>query len=176
MSTVLQLLPYDSRWPAKFAAESTRIAQALGTDVLAIEHVGSTAVPGLPGKPVLDMALAVENIARADACITRLQLLDYEYRGLNGDDPQRRYYVRAIAGQRIAQLHLYIMPALAWDELLAFRDALRRDPDLAAASATEKRRAADAVQWDKSAYSIEKGHFVQAALQELRRTGWLRLA
>lgn len=81
---------------------------------------------------------------------------------------RRRCYVRDDAGRRAAQLHLYVLPAAAWDEKLAFRDALRADPRLAAAYAAEKRRAADAVGWDKGAYSVAKGPFVEAALARIR--------
>ncbi len=69
---------------------------------------------------------------------------------------------------RLFGVKLYILPAPAWDEKLAFRDALRGDPTLAAAYAAEKQRAAQAVGWDKTAYSIEKGPFIQAALRRLR--------
>jgi GrpB-like predicted nucleotidyltransferase (UPF0157 family) len=171
MSSALRLVEYDPSWPARFAEEAKRIQCALGARAAAIEHVGSTAVPGLAGKPVLDIAVAVESEAAADACIARLQALGYVYRGPHGEDPQRRYYVRDAGAQRIAQIHLYVLPAPAWEEKLAFRDALRADPTLAQAYAAEKRRVADAVGWDKAAYSITKGSFIEAVLARLRQKG-----
>ena len=169
----LRLCGPDPAWPARFAAEARRIAEALGPRARAIEHVGSTAVPGLAGKPVLDLAIAVDREATADACIAPLTALGYEYRGPYGDDPSRRYYVRDADGQRIAQIHLYIVPTAAWDEKLAFRDALRADPALAAAYAAEKWRVAAAVAWDKAAYSLAKGPFIERVLAELRAAGRL---
>lgn len=163
----LRLVDYDSAWPARFRAEAERIRSVLGPLATRIEHVGSTAVPGLLGKPVLVVAVAVDSEPAADACVARLQALGYEYRGPYGDDPRRRYYVRDAAGQRVAQLHLYILPAPAWESKLAFRDALRADPALARAYAAEKRRVGDAVGWDKGAYAGAKGPFVEAALSEL---------
>ena len=168
MTRTLHLVDWDPAWPARFAAEAARIAGALGARALAVEHVGSTAVPGLAGKPVLDVAVAVASLADADACIAPLEALGYAHRGPHGDDPRRRYYVRDDAGRRAAQLHLYALPAAAWDEKLAFRDALRADPRLAAAYAAEKRRVADVVGWDKGAYSVAKGPFVEAVLARLR--------
>jgi GrpB-like predicted nucleotidyltransferase (UPF0157 family) len=168
MSRSLVLTDYDAAWPMRFAAEVERIGCVLPAPVIAIEHVGSTAVPGLPGKPVLDIAIAVVDDAAADACIPALVSLGFRYRGTNGDDPRRRYYSRDDAGVRAVQIHLYILPALAFDEQLAFRDALRADPLLAAAYAAEKRRVATAVAWDTTAYSIAKGPFVQAVLAGLR--------
>ncbi len=168
MPPSLRLVPYDIAWPARFAAEAERVQLALGAVAVAIEHVGSTAVPGLDGKPVLDIAIAVANDADADACVAPMRALGYEYRGPYGDDPRRRYYVRDDdAGARLVHVHLYVLPAAAWQQKLAFRDALRADPELAVAYAVEKRRVAEAVRWDKEAYSIAKGPFVQRVLATL---------
>ena len=169
----LRLVPHDPAWPERFAAEAARIRAALGTRALAVEHVGSTAVPGLMGKPVLDVAIAVAGEADADACVAPLSSLGYEHRGPYGDDPRRRYYVRDEGGARVAQIHLYILPAAAWDEKLAFRDALRADPSLAAAYEAEKRRVAGEVGWDKGAYSVAKGPFVERVHAGLRASGRL---
>lgn len=173
MAGNLRLVDYDPAWPDRFAAEADRIGTALGAHALAIEHVGSTAVPGLGGKPVLDLAVAVASEAAADACVRPLEALGYRYRGTHGDDPRRRYYVRDAEGQRVAQIHLYVLPAAAWDEMLAFRDALRADPALAAAYAAEKQRVAAEVGWDKGAYSVAKGPFVGRVLAGLRAAGRL---
>ena len=168
MARPLRLVPYDAAWPARFAAEAARLRAALGDRASAIEHVGSTAVPGLAGKPVLDVAVAVAGEPEADACIARLAALGYEYRGPYGDDPRRRYYVRDVDGARVAQIHLYVLPAAAWDEKLAFRDALRADPALASAYAAEKHRVAESVGWDKGAYAVAKGPFVERVLAAWR--------
>lgn len=164
-------MDHDGRWAARFDAEAGRIRAALGPLPLAVEHVGSTAVPGLLGKPVLDIAVAVASGAAADACVAPLEDLGYVYRGPYGEDPRRRYYVRDVRGRRRAQVHLYVLPARAWGERLAFRDALRADPALADAYATEKRRAAKAVGWDKRAGSVVKGPFVERVLAGSRRSG-----
>jgi GrpB-like predicted nucleotidyltransferase (UPF0157 family) len=173
MRATLSLVEYDPAWPARFAAEARRIAGALGGHARAIEHVGSTAVPGLLGKPVLDLGVAVARRDAADACVAPLEALGYAYRGPNGDDPRRRYFARDAGGRRVAQIHLYIVPARGWDEQLAFRDALRADAELARAYAAEKRRVADAVGWDKAAYSLAKDPFIQGVLGRLRRAGRL---
>lgn len=171
MPRTLRLVAHDHAWADRFAAEAARLRDAVGAHVLAIEHVGSTAVPGLLGKPVLDVALAVADEARAAASIAPMATLGYAHRGAHGDDPRRRYFVRDEAGVRVVQVHLYILPAPAWDEQLAFRDALRADPALADAYAAEKRRVAEATAWDKAAYSVEKGAFVERVLATLRARG-----
>ncbi len=169
ITRTLRLLPYDSAWPTRFTDEVARLRPALGAAVQAIEHMGSTAVPGLPGKPVLDIAIAVENDANADACIAPMQSLGYEFRGPYGDDPRRRYYVRNENGASVVHVHLYVLPAAAWHALLAFRDALRADTALSAAYAAEKYRVAESVDWDKIAYSLAKGPFVQRVLADVAK-------
>lgn len=167
MRGTLRLTESDPAWPARYDAEAAQLRAAIGTHIVAVEHVGSTAVPGLIAKPVIDIAIAVGGEPAADACIAPLEGLGYAYRGPYGDDPRRRYYVRDVGGIRRTQLHLYIMPAPAWIAKLGFRDALRADPALARAYAAEKRRLAAAVEWDKSAYSVAKGPFIEAVLDRL---------
>ncbi len=99
------------------------------------EHVGSTAVPGLAGKPVLDVAVAVASDVAAEASIVAMAGLGYTCRGANGADPLRRYVVLDVARRRTVQVHLHVLPAAAWDAKLAFRDALREDAALASAYA-----------------------------------------
>jgi len=168
MGITLHLAEYDPSWPARFAAESERLRGAIGSHAVAIEHVGSTAVPGQAGKAVLDVGIAVEDERAAEACVEPLRGLGYESRGPHGDDPRRRYFVRDEGGRRVAHIHLYILPAPAWSEKLAFRDALRADPTLAIAYEAEKRRVADAVGWDKAAYALAKGPFIQATLHRIQ--------
>ncbi|HSK17862.1 MAG TPA: GrpB family protein [Longimicrobiales bacterium] len=172
MAATLSLVPYDPAWPARFEAEAARLRSALH-ETPSIEHVGSTAIPGVPGKPVLDLAVGVASESAADECIKPLRELGYEYRGPYGDDPRRRYYVRDENAIRLAQIHLYVLPAVAWDEKLAFRDALRADAALAAAYATEKYRVANEVGWDKAEYAVAKGPFVERVLSTLRERGRL---
>lgn len=171
MTRTLRLVPWSPTWHAQYEALAARIREVLAPQLLDLQHVGSTAVPGLLSKPVIDLAGTVARETDADACIAPLERLGFRYRGTNGDDPQRRYYVLANETGRAAQLHLYILPAPAWHHTLRFRDALLADTALVAAYAAEKRRIAELVHWDKAAYSIEKGPFVLRTLAELDRRG-----
>lgn len=160
----LRLVPQDDGWPARFAVAATALREALGGDAVAIEHVGSTAVPGLAGKPVLDIAIAVGDERAAERSVAPLVSLGYRYRGHNGADVRRHYFVQDVDGMRTTQVHLYILPARGWDVTLQFRDALRAAPQLAAAYAAEKFRVAHAVSWDKAAYAEAKGGFIERVL------------
>lgn len=109
--------------------------------------------------------MAVGSVAEADFCIEPLQALGYEYRGLHGDDERRRYYVLGRGGRRIAQIHLWILPALGWDQMLRFREVLRANAAVREAYAREKLRVAEIVDWDKAAYSLAKGPFIESILE-----------
>lgn len=156
----LVLAEHDPAWARAFAVEAAAIRAALGDLVVAVEHIGSTAVPGLLAKPVVDIGVAVPSVAAAEAAVAPLEARGYEHRGMHGDDPARRYFVLDREGRRVFQLHLWIVPTPAWERHLAFRDLLRARPDLADAYAEEKRRVAEATGWDKGAYSLAKGPFI----------------
>ena len=161
----LQLCPHSREWLETFAAERDRLTAALGSRLLHIEHVGSTSVPDLLAKPVVDIAVAVGSATEADFCIEPLQALGYEYRGLHGDDERRRYYVLEREGRRVAQIHLWIVPAAGWDRMLRFREVLRVNAAVREAYAREKLRIAEKVDWDKAAYSLAKGTFIESILE-----------
>lgn len=163
--TPLKLVPYDPAWPSAFEAEAARIGPALAPRALRVEHIGSTSVPGLLAKPVIDIAVAVASAADAEACVAPLRALGYEYRGMHGDDPARRYFVLDRDARRRVQIHMWILPAAGWDRHLRFRDLLRARPDLADAYAREKLRVAEAVGWNKMAYSEAKSPFIEALLR-----------
>lgn len=157
----LVLAEHDPAWARAFEAEAAAIRAALGDLALAVEHIGSTAVPGLLAKPVVDVGVAVPSVDAAEAAVAPLEARGYEHRGMHGDDPARRYFVLDRDGRRLFQLHLWILPTPAWERHLAFRDLLRARPDLAHAYAAEKRRVAEATGWDKGAYSLAKGPFIE---------------
>jgi GrpB-like predicted nucleotidyltransferase (UPF0157 family) len=161
----LQLCLHDREWLETFEVERERITAALGSRLFHIEHVGSTSVPSLLAKPVVDIAIAVGSATEADFCIEPLRALWYEYRGPHGDDERRRYYVLERVGRRMAQIHLWILPAAGWDRMLRFREVLQSNAAVREAYACEKLRIAEMVDWDKAAYSLAKGSFIESILE-----------
>jgi GrpB-like predicted nucleotidyltransferase (UPF0157 family) len=133
------------------------------------EHVGSTAVPGLAAKPVIDLQVAVPDFA-----VTRDVLLALAPDGWHPVPPEldrrpwRRFFVLADGDRRDAHLHLLLVGGDRWAEQLAFRDALRATPDLAAAYARTKRELAAAHPDDREAYTRGKDDFVHRVLDEFR--------
>lgn len=121
----VELLPPDPRWPDEFAAERARIMDTFDLPADSIEHIGSTAVPGLVAKPVIDMMLGVPSLPPALDLLSRLEILGYQDLGEAGV-PGRVYLRRR--GARGFNLHIVERGGTHWINNLAFRDFLRRDP------------------------------------------------
>jgi len=156
------IVDYDPRWPEEFARLCDRAQSALGELAVSIEHVGSTAVPGLPAKPVIDMVVAIASDDDLPEAIERLEAIGYRARG-DLDVPGREAFSWPEGESRH---HLYVSPSSS-EELRAqitFRDVLRSDPGLAAAYVALKRELAARYRDDRPSYTDGKNDFIAAAL------------
>ncbi len=153
----------DPAWPARAQKEIARWADVLGPILLACHHIGSTSVPGLAAKPILDLLPVVGDLAALDAATPRLIGAGYEALGTFGL-PGRRYFRRSGPdGTRLIHAHAYAMGDPAIARHLAFRDLLLTDPDTCAAYEKVKRSADAAAQGDISRYMQLKDTFVKEA-------------
>jgi GrpB-like predicted nucleotidyltransferase (UPF0157 family) len=170
---MIVVVDYDPHWPEAFAAERDRIAAAIG-DGAAIEHIGSTAVGGLPAKPIIDIAVGIPDTTGIDACIAAVAALGYR-REPAGDFDDRRFLRRVGAdGEPTHHLSLTQRDSAYWTEHLAFRDALRADPDLVRRYGELKRRLATESD-DIDAYTRAKTTLVREALisvGHIPASGW----
>ena len=161
----VHLAPYDPAWPARFAAARQQLLDRFAADLPTIEHIGSTAVPGLSAKPVIDLLAAVPSMAAADAVLPRLcgagWLTSAAY---NATLPARRWLMRQAGGHRTHHLHLVVAGSPEWLDPIRFRDRLRADPALAAAYVGLKRQSVDRLGHDRDAYTNSKTAFVARAL------------
>ena len=158
------VVPYDPRWPTLFEEASAQLTAALGSAILAVHHVGSTAVPGLCAKPILDVLVSVPNFEDATQLVERLLALGYEFRP-EEEIPDRHYFRRPPGGElRTHHLSLAEPGSRHHRVTLAFRDALRRDPELAAAYARLKLTLAQRFPDDRPAYIEGKTQFVMQVL------------
>lgn len=162
MAGLSPLVAPDPGWPAAFRAEADRISGAV---VLAVQHVGSTSVPGLTAKPIIDMLGEVADLAQADAMVPGLAGLGYEAMGEFGI-PGRRYFRHSEGGQRRHHLHVFQTGATRAWAMLAFRDYLRGHPREAQAYAKAKQAAAAG----RETYQTAKADFVEAL--EARACDW----
>ena len=159
----VKLLPYNHAWATLFETERTRLQQALGADALDIQHVGSTAVPGLAAKPILDLGIAVAADSVVAACIPRLIALGYAYRGYRGPD-QGHFFDRGPEQHLTHYLHVMRIRDPGWWNYLRFRDYLRAHPAARDAYLRLKEELAAQYGADRAAYSAAKSMFIQQIL------------
>lgn len=122
--------PYDPRWPGLFAEEACRLRPVFGSDLAAIHHVGSTAVPGLAAKPEIDILVLLGETARPDDRTDRLtgQLQALGYRRGGDLSPGHHFFKRDAGGVRTHKLHVCRRHHPGAAEMLRFRDRLRDSP------------------------------------------------
>ena len=163
------IVDYDPRWPVVFEELRAPVVAALGDLVVIVEHVGSTAVPGLAAKPIIDMDVVVPSVADIPEAIGRLAILGYVHRGDLGITGREAF--TSPAGK--PRHHLYVC-ALDSEELRrhrSFRDYLLTHPDEARAYEALKRAAARRFAEDRAAYNEAKTWFVEAVLQRASSGG-----
>lgn len=155
---------YDPAWPGRYRAEANRIRSVLAGELVAIHHIGSTSVPGLKAKPVIDIMPVVRDIRRVDDCHGAMTALGYEAMGEMGI-PGRRYF-RKGGDHRTHQVHVFEEGSAHVDRHLAFRDYLRQQPELAARYAELKEDLARRFPRDIEAYSAGKNEWIKAVEAE----------
>ena len=169
MSQHVVVVPYNPQWPALYEQEAQAIGQILGENLTAIHHIGSTSVPGLAAKPIIDIMPVVRDLAQVDACSAQFEALGYEVMGEFGI-PGRRYY-RKGGENRTHQIHAFSEED-HWniDRHLAVRDYLRAHPKEAKLYGDLKQRLAQQFPEDIERYCDGKDAFVKAL--EKRAYAW----
>lgn len=165
----VHIVPYDRNWLGAFEAERQLLIEAIGSWLVggSIEHIGSTAIPGLDAKPIIDIMAGVENLDDSRAALPILERYQYCYAPYRAE--AMHWLCKPSPAQRTHHLHLVPRESSLWIEQLAFRDHLRAHPDLALEYAALKRRLADAHRLDREAYTAAKAPFVQRVLKDALR-------
>jgi len=166
----VELLPHDPAWAAMAAAESARLADAIGPTLERVEHVGSTSIPGIVAKPTIDLMPIVRDLAELDARQSAIEALGYVWRGEFGI-PGRRYCIREEGRRRLFHAHCHEAGSQEVGRMLAFRDYLRAHADEAGAYEALKHAAAAAHPDDTLAYSNAKSDWIRACID--RATAWV---
>src|SRR5918992_128153 len=158
----VRLVPHTERWHDLFAEEERRLRVAFGDYALAIEHVGSTAICGLSAKPIIDIAVAVREIADAEECMTALEQLGYEYRGEQGI-PGRHFFGKG--EPRTHHLHMVELSSDFWRSHLLFRDYLLQHRETTEKYERLKKELAEKYKGDREAYTEGKAAFIESVLE-----------
>ncbi len=127
----IEIVEYNPEWAKKFEEIKSVFFKSFGDKIAAIEHIGSTSVPGLGAKPIIDVLLGVINLKDADAIIPGMINLGFEYISKYEDVmPYRRYFVKKINENDIYHIHTVETNSEFWKRHLLFRDYLRQNPDV----------------------------------------------
>jgi GrpB-like predicted nucleotidyltransferase (UPF0157 family) len=164
---LVKLDPYSHQWAVRFTAERRRLSRALGSVLYRIEHIGSTAIPGLDAKPIIDIAIMIPSLKRLPLWIRRLEQAGYAYKGEYGL-PGRHFFTRGTPVTH--HLHLVEKGSLHWDNWILFRDYLLTRPGEAKRYSVFKKRLATRFADDRDAYTRAKTPFVTRMLARARRS------
>jgi GrpB-like predicted nucleotidyltransferase (UPF0157 family) len=168
----VELRPHDPSWRTVATAEARRLARALGGNLLEVHHIGSTGIPAIKAKPVIDLMPEVRSLAALDASSSAVQDLGYRWHGEYGI-PGRRYCTREDPkpGRRF-HAHMFETGSPEIDRHLAFRDYLCAHPLEARAYEAQKERALTLHPDDRDAYQDAKSGWIRAC--EHRALAWWR--
>lgn len=162
------LREYDPAWPREFERERLLLAEHLGDWLVGpIEHIGSTAVPGLRAKPILDIMAGVRTLESSRAAIPAAARLQYVYSPYRAD--VMHWFCKPSPSVRTHHLHLVPIDSQLWRDRLAFRDHLRQHPADAAEYAVLKTALAERHRTEREAYTEAKAHFVARILDTAGR-------
>ena len=157
----IEVLPHDPQWRGAFEAEAKQIAEALCENVVAIHHIGSTAIPNIYAKPVLDMLVEVKDITEVDRQGASLELLGYEVKGEFGISGRRYFRKDDREGNRTHQIHAYESGSVELDRHLAFRDYMIAHPEDAQNYSELKRKLAEEHSHSMNGYIDGKDGFIK---------------
>lgn len=165
----IRVVEYDAAWPLRFQTLAARVRALLKARVARVEHIGSTSVPGLAAKPILDIDVVVRAAADLEPSIRELEKAGYRYEGDLG--VAGRETLRRPPDSAPHHLYLLVEGSRELRRHLAFRDALRADRALCEEYAAVKRALAQRFHDDRRAYTSGKSDFIEATLNRLLPTG-----
>jgi len=165
----VEVVPHRREWPALFETERLALAAAVGLVARSIEHIGSTAVPGLSSKPTIDILMVVDSPEAFIARLGEVEALGYDHReGAFGNGEDHLFLRKVVDGKRICHLHVLRTGSPEVTDYRLFRDALRADEDLASRYEQLKMDLATRYADQRMRYVTEKEAWVAGVLESLR--------
>ena len=159
---IVRLAQYSPEWKMLYEEEERLLKDLIGEYVIDIQHIGSTSVPGLIAKPIIDIGIAIKDFEEGQRLVKPIESLGYEYKGENGI-PKRHYFVKG--NPTTHHLHIVEIDSEEWKKNITFRDALRKDENLAKEYAKLKLNLAEKFKYDRVAYTDGKTDFVNYILK-----------
>jgi GrpB-like predicted nucleotidyltransferase (UPF0157 family) len=169
MSRKVEVVPYHPDWPEKFAAEANELQRVFGNEMLSIHHFGSTSIPGISAKPIIDILLIARDIQAVDQLTPQIEALGYHAVGEYGI-PGRRFFYKGTHDARSHHLHVYETGNPHILRHLVFRDYMRTHPIPARDYTRLKEELARQFPEDMDGYIAGKNAFVKE--HELKALEW----
>lgn len=174
MGNPIIIKPYDPEWPKLFSRLGIQLRSALGDVALRIDHIGSTSIPGMDAKPIIDVQISVATLDPVDPFRLPLESVGFLWRSNNPELTKR--YFREKPGERRTHIHVRRMGSFSQQFPLLFRDYMRAHPQEVPPYGDMKRRLAEQYGKDREGYTIAKGDFVWAVVrradQWAQDVGW----
>lgn len=158
-----KIVPYQKEWKEFFDSEKKLIKNIIGKQALDIQHVGSTAVPGLSAKPIIDIAVGIENLSEVEEFTVKFEQEGYVYFGEH-DIPGQLLFVKGPESSRTHYIHMVKINSWKWNEYIQFRDHLTANADLRQEYADLKEQLVRKYPADRKAYIKAKAEFIKKAL------------
>jgi GrpB-like predicted nucleotidyltransferase (UPF0157 family) len=162
------IVDYNPAWPAMFAEEKTRLLNVAGTWIEDVQHVGSTSVQDLAAKPIIDIMIAIYDLADVEKCVAPIESLGYGYMGEYGL-PERHFFRKPPPDGWIGRthhIHMVLRDSNQWINQIHFRDYLRAYPEARQQYQDLKRELATQFGSDRFAYTDAKQEFIFAILRK----------
>ena len=160
----VELVPHDPEWARLFANEKKLLTETFGDIIVAIEHVGSTAIPDISAKPIIDMDVGIKSLESSAEMKEKFEQLGYEYRGNQGEE-QRELFVKGPETKRTHHAHVTEYGSTFWRNDLLFRDYLRSYKETAREYSELKEKLAAENKDDRYAYTERKRSFIEKILK-----------
>jgi GrpB-like predicted nucleotidyltransferase (UPF0157 family) len=164
---IVKLVPYDPEWVEEYKKEEAILKEVLGDYALDIQHVGSTSIPGISAKPILDIAVAVKDLATLSTLIPIFTEAGYDVMDSiesNGEILARK----GTPDNRTHYIHVEVLGSEYWNNHILFRDYLLKHPEYIAKYEEIKNAAYNLYQGERKKYTAEKNNFIQDVLTKAK--------
>ncbi len=168
-SAPIVIVDYNPQWPRMYEEEKALILQAISHVIADIEHIGSTAIPGMGAKPIIDIMIGLHRLDDAVECIPRLDALGHKYHPEFEDRvPERRFFRKGPDWARTHHIHMVERSSKFWDDHIMFRDYMRTHEEDAMLYLLLKKELAARFGSNRQGYTDAKASFVEAILAKAR--------
>jgi GrpB-like predicted nucleotidyltransferase (UPF0157 family) len=164
---VVVLKEHNKKWSKLFDIEAKIISSAISDHLVDIQHIGSTAIPHTVAKPIIDIAVAIDDLSNIKQIINLLEEGGYEYRGEQGV-PDRHLFVKGDEECRTHHIHVMVKTSYEWKRHILFRDYLRQHPSEAKRYSELKKKLASKFEFDREKYTNGKEEFILGIIEKAK--------